>query len=527
MLGISVLIDRLFYGVWAFPIFQFLYVNVAQSIAIFYGHNDWHYYLSQGYPLLLTTALPFGLHGLYNALRRATASASRRNAIKFQLATVSIVMPAVLSIIAHKEVRFIYPLLPMLHILTAESVCSVFLPAITSSNNTYSPRRLILLFLVFANIFIAYYTTCVHATGSIEVLSFLRSRHEAHQSNRSTPLIPNTLFGQPEPITDAQQRNMSVGFLMPCHSTPWRSHLVYPSIEAWALSCEPPVGLNEVQKGVYLDEADEFYANPNDFLQQHMIGGLWHFPRHPSYITTPLSRSPPTTYYSHRPDHPTKEPQYHEWPDYLVFFAQLEPTIRTALRASPYGECWRTWNTAWHDDWRRKGDVVVWCLDSDEQQEWHRQQHRQLSEHRESQIDRMIKRFENQKQAKTVSYNPFNYFRKLWGTVGTAPEQGSWMSSLPWPFTATSKSRFSTSHQKSSFFSSWFRNPFAQRQSRRIPLPAFLQKYIPAKRSPLDPRSWFASSTLSWPSWWPWKDKGRKRSTFSPLNNVHERGLWE
>ena len=27
-----------------------------------------------------------------------------------------------------------------------------------------------------------------------------------------------------------------------------------------------------------------------------------------------------------------------------------------------YSECKRLFNSHWHDDWRRKGDVVVWCL---------------------------------------------------------------------------------------------------------------------------------------------------------------------
>ena len=39
--------------------------------------------------------------------------------------------------------------------------------------------------------------------------------------------------------------------------------------------------------------------------------------------------------------------------------------MHTALQGSGYGECWRGFNSHWHDDWRRKGDVVVWCLDSE------------------------------------------------------------------------------------------------------------------------------------------------------------------
>lgn len=52
-----------------------------------------------------------------------------------------------------------------------------------------------------------------------------------------------------------------------------------------------------------------------------------------------------------------------KWPLYLVFFEQLEPVMRTYLGQTGYGECWRGFNSHFHDDWRRKGDVVVWCME--------------------------------------------------------------------------------------------------------------------------------------------------------------------
>lgn len=50
------------------------------------------------------------------------------------------------------------------------------------------------------------------------------------------------------------------------------------------------------------------------------------------------------------------------WPEYLVFFEQAEAVMGVVLRGSGYGECWRGWNSWRHDDWRRRGDMVVWCL---------------------------------------------------------------------------------------------------------------------------------------------------------------------
>ena len=63
--------------------------------------------------------------------------------------------------------------------------------------------------------------------------------------------------------------------------------------------------------------------------------------------------------------------------DYLVFFGQLEGVLKgkrteteqdgtVVQSAAPvpmgmYEECWRGFNSVWHDDPRRRGDVLVWC----------------------------------------------------------------------------------------------------------------------------------------------------------------------
>lgn len=300
--------------------------------------------------------------------------------IKRQLAVVCIFMSTTLSLISHKEVRFIYPLLPALHVLTLPSLVEFFFPAISSSSTSQIPRRLSLMFLVLVNVFIALYTTLFHASGPLSVLDYVREQHTSHTQQIAAGSSPSR-------SDDTSQASTTAGFLMPCHSTPWRSHFVLPDIYAWALSCEPPIGLNVTEKATYLDEADQFYENPKDFLRKNMIGGLKHLPRRPSYLETK------------RASHPSRregktilasEQTEHEWPDYLIFFAQLEPTMKDALRGSFYGECWRTWNTAWHDDWRRKGDIVVWCLDPSIQQEWQIKIRKQLEAERDRQFDRMV-----------------------------------------------------------------------------------------------------------------------------------------
>jgi phosphatidylinositol glycan class B len=124
VLAASGLSDYLYFGNWTFPPYQWLTFNISLDLAVFYGRNDWHYYLSQGLPLLLTMYLPFTLIGFWK---------STSNQIQSLFTITVFTTIATLSLISHKEVRFIYPLLPMLHIISA--------PAIYEC--TYNPTLLI------------------------------------------------------------------------------------------------------------------------------------------------------------------------------------------------------------------------------------------------------------------------------------------------------------------------------------------------------------------------------------------------
>jgi len=121
-----------------------------------------------------------------------------------------------------------------------------------------------------------------------------------------------------------------VGFLMPCHSTPWRSNLVYEDLRAWALGCEPPLHLaaRTEERKAYRDEADRFYDDPINFLQNEV-----------NTIERP-------------------------WPRYIVGFQGIEGVLKEYYMNEMPGfvvkERWRGFNSHWHDDERRKGDVVVW-----------------------------------------------------------------------------------------------------------------------------------------------------------------------
>lgn len=309
-------------------------------MAVFYGTNRTDYYLTEGLPLLLTTALPFALVGLWQGLSgkpssRSDAPDAEAQTLLSRLAWTSLLMTAALSLIAHKEVRFLYPILPFLHVLAAKPLAAFFPP------HASLPRKTLLTLLLTINLLLAGYASQVHQRGVIDVLAHLRHQHEAHN--------------YPPSGSTHRTVNSTAAFLMPCHSTPWRSHLVHASLSAWALTCEPPLDIPPAARATYLDEADRFFVTPGPaaWLAAHMqpvdtvrAGGS-RSGRHWALV------DPSSNVHAAR----------RAWPQHLVFFAQLEPVLAEHLAGSTYRECWRGFNSHWHDDWRRQGDVVVWCRD--------------------------------------------------------------------------------------------------------------------------------------------------------------------
>ena len=186
---------------------------------------------------------------------------------------------------------------------------------------------------ILISIGIGYYAGQVHQRGVIDVVDYLRHEYE-HK------------LMQPPADVGFSNRNITVGFFMPCHSTPWRSHLVHPEIDAWALTCEPPLNVPMEERHTYLDEADMFYASPELWIDQNMKD----------------SKTLVKNFGVRRVPSAEEEEGKRDWPQYLVFFEQLEPTLKSVLDGTKYEQCWRGFNTHWHDDWRRKGDVVVWCI---------------------------------------------------------------------------------------------------------------------------------------------------------------------
>ncbi|XP_048337825.1 GPI mannosyltransferase 3 isoform X1 [Sphaerodactylus townsendi] len=216
-LGMSLTMDRLFFGQWVLVQLNFLKLNVLHNLAAFYGSHPWHWYLSQGLPVVLGPHLPFFIHGCLRAPPK------HRIFLAVILWTV-----AIYSTLSHKEFRFIYPVLPF---------CMVFCGYSLQQLGRW--RRAACAFLVLANLLPALYTGLVHQRGTLDVMGYLRGL--CHTAPSPAPA--------------------SILVLMPCHSTPHYSHLHCP-LPLRFLECPPDL----TGKADYLDEADLFYVDPPKWL---------------------------------------------------------------------------------------------------------------------------------------------------------------------------------------------------------------------------------------------------------------------
>ncbi|KAM4747857.1 GPI mannosyltransferase 3 [Rhinophrynus dorsalis] len=214
-LGFSLTVDRIFFGKWTFIQWNFLKFNVLQNIGSFYGSHPWHWYLTQGFPVILGTHIPFFIHGYIQAPRR------------YRILLVAVLWTLLIySTLSHKEFRFIYPVLPL---------CMVFCGFSFSRMKRW--KKPAVAFLVLSNLLPALYTGLIHQRGALDIMSHIQKLCKTNTS-------PLSLF-----------------VLMPCHSIPFYSHVHCP-IEMNFLECPPDLANHEA----YIDEADLFYVSPLAWL---------------------------------------------------------------------------------------------------------------------------------------------------------------------------------------------------------------------------------------------------------------------
>ncbi|AMD20053.1 HCL098Wp [Eremothecium sinecaudum] len=309
--ALSVAIDYSFYGEIRFPFVKFLEFNVLTPMANFYGKMPWHFHIVQSLPLLLGFTIPLFIHSFF--LKSSRKFSPWFQDPLFQIRALFVINLILCSITTHKEFRFIYPMQPILLAFTTLDFhywLRLYHP--TDIKMSLSQLSWFFWFLPALSVFGAFMLCNFHETGTIEIMSYLHS-------------IPSI---------------KSVGFVMPCHSTPWQSHLHRGDIDdIWAITCEPPLHLlnsPDVGKAIdsYIDESDYLYFNTAEFFHRNFV---------------PVSKEVP----GHK--------LTYEWPEYLVIFEEMDKAfMHEHLKDTNYAVVKRLFNSIFHWDRRRMGDIVVY-----------------------------------------------------------------------------------------------------------------------------------------------------------------------
>lgn len=108
-IAVIVPIDSILWKRWTWAEWSVFMFNGIRNKSADYGTSPWHWYFSSAIPGSFTTLLPFCLSGL---LSKNLSSVSRP----------FLGLLYALSILPHKELRFIFPLLPLLSISAAVSL---------------------------------------------------------------------------------------------------------------------------------------------------------------------------------------------------------------------------------------------------------------------------------------------------------------------------------------------------------------------------------------------------------------------
>lgn len=325
MLAFSCIIDRLFYGDWILVQYNFLEFNVLHGGGSYYGTHPWHWYITQGYPVIMSShLLPF-IMGAWKAKNKVL--------LFLILWTVFIY-----SFLSHKEFRFLMPILPVsMHYcgIYFQSLCrkprikkkklrkksdslqtkscssSESLVSSDSSITPITPQSTATIHVIDGAIDESKEVdgaTCFpenqHSPETSKTINEdpFEKQQRKHKYNLKRAkylvliligfnLIPAMYFGVMHQrgttvvmkyvYDESLDKEIDVMFLMPCHSTPYYSYL-HQNISMRFLTCEP----NLKDADDYRDEADIFYEDPEHWLKVEYKQQKQPLPSHLIYFNT-------------------------------------------------------------------------------------------------------------------------------------------------------------------------------------------------------------------------------------------------
>ncbi|XP_018020158.1 GPI mannosyltransferase 3 isoform X2 [Hyalella azteca] len=331
--GIVCIMDSLYYGQATFVPWNFVKFNVLTSLADHYGRHPWHWYLTTGLPSAL------GPHTVLLLL--AVASSSRTRSLQHNLLLASSVFTlAVYSMIGHKEIRLLLPVLPPLLVICGHQLSQMQRSHVSSRYYKFG-RWGLLLWLLVPSVVLVLYFGLAHQRGALTIMSELR----ALLGSATAPLVL---------------------FLTPCHATPLYSHL-HIHVPVRFLTCEPNLNLAPS----YVDESDRFFQHPDTWLAAHLPSRISHsgdevrnISMEPRYLN---SHSQGKDSFCCKKSTLALSYQFQardillRYPTHIVIFDSVADALQDFLRCSGYELCAATFHSLFRDKNRGKY-IQVYCL---------------------------------------------------------------------------------------------------------------------------------------------------------------------
>lgn len=207
---------------------------MIDDIGALYGTHPFYWYLSSGLTAVLGIGcVPFAL-ALLQSFRNWSDFEDRKPIVVSIAATIFIY-----SLVSHKEFRFLLQILPLCLYLISRYLSE------WSRKQSKLTIWIVALVIFVANAIPAGYLGHAHQQGSLNVMNKIADI--AHNYKNDKGIAPKIFF------------------MMPCHSTPYYSH-VHKNITMSFLSCEP----NFKKINNYIDEADLFYEAPMKWIRNHL-----------------------------------------------------------------------------------------------------------------------------------------------------------------------------------------------------------------------------------------------------------------
>ncbi|XP_065572198.1 GPI mannosyltransferase 3-like isoform X1 [Artemia franciscana] len=228
----SIIVDSYFYNRFIISQWNFIKFNVLMGGAAFFGTHHCLWYLTEGLPPLFGPVVVLSLIGFLSTWRKRVCSKFNYEKLVFGYTTIFACL--IYSLQAHKEHRFLLPVVPFMCVLAATA----------SHKTTNKVQSWIIAFTLLFNIPLGFYFSLFHQRAPLDVV-----RDLAAEANVKS--------------------NVSVLFLLPCHSTPMFSHVHYP-IEEKYFTCVP--NFNNDQN--YVDEADRMFLHPIKTIEINLLNNF-------------------------------------------------------------------------------------------------------------------------------------------------------------------------------------------------------------------------------------------------------------